>query len=117
MCQHQCLGVTFLLAIFQSSDFHQAAETCDWNEVVDSEIKSHLIQAMLDSKVKRKALSQVMTLTQVLADVRSNELTKLQNQNIERDCVQPSPKPAAVVNQMVFKDSRPEQRCFSCSGT
>ena len=62
-----------------------AAATCDFANK-DGEIKSHIIQTTLDSKLRKKGLSEGgMTLNDILAEGRNNELCQAQSRDIERD--------------------------------
>jgi hypothetical protein len=56
----------------------------------DSELKSHIIQTTKDAKLRKKGLSEKMTLLEVLSNGRSNELCKVQNEDIEKMLQQPT---------------------------
>ena len=101
----------------------QAATNCAFHDI-DAEIKSHLIQTMKDRKVRKKGLSRQgaqLTLQDVLADARNNELVNAQNEQIERQFMQMSVKP--TVNKLQKRPQRWKKprtsgnTCYNCGGS
>jgi hypothetical protein len=110
----------------------QKAATCGFDNI-DREIKSQIIQTMRDSKVRRKALSTDMTLDAILLDARNNELTSLQNKEIEKQCVGArgeKPPAQVAVNQISHSKGNKKgqfqkstsftsssKKCYNCGGS
>jgi hypothetical protein len=65
-----------------------SSETCQVRH--DNELKSYVIQTTKDAKLRKKGLSEIMTLLEVLSSGRSNELCKVQNEDIEKMRQQPT---------------------------
>jgi hypothetical protein len=93
----------------------QAAATCDFADN-DCEIKTQLIQTMRDSKVRKKALNTNMTLEQILVEARSNELTRVQNVEIENQLGASSKSTPRLSVNAIAATPRQKLKCFNCGG-
>jgi len=106
----------------------QQALSCSFGGLLDSEIKSHIIQTTTDGKLRKKGLREEMTLSAVLKEGRNNELSSAQNREMEETLgarsedksvnkLQPHPGKLYSKWQRPQQSNRPpsNQKCRNCA--
>ncbi|KAK3092457.1 hypothetical protein FSP39_003031 [Pinctada imbricata] len=104
----------------------QLANKCEFNDN-ESEIKSQIIQSCTSNKLRRKALSEDMTLAKLLETARTFELAEKQASGIEKKMasgnvnkIKTKEKKYVVKQksrpQPKRRDENPKTKCYFCGG-